>query len=225
MDSDRPTGRHRRGVVVSTFGILTTETFDQALDQLASIDKDLAAVISGYGPPPMWRRDPGFPTLIHIILEQQVSLASAKAAYDKLLATVTILTPVSFLELDDNTLRSIGFSRQKTRYCRILALSLSDGTLTLEDLEDMPVSQVRMKLEALTGIGRWTSDVYLLMALGRPDIWPVGDLALAVALKDIKRLNERPGSEEMKKLAEPWRPWRAVAARILWHQYLSCRAA
>ena len=204
---------------------LTQSVFDEALLELAECDPDLGAIIAAHGPPPMWSRKPGFPTLIHIILEQQVSLASAQAAYGKLLQQVSDLTPASFLVLDDVTLRSIGFSRQKTRYCRILASAVKDGALPLQDLEDMPEHKVRGELEALTGIGRWTADVYLLMALGRPDIWPVGDLALAIAVQDVKCLAARPKSDQMEELAEPWKPWRAVAARILWHHYLSSRAA
>jgi DNA-3-methyladenine glycosylase II len=204
---------------------LTPLVFDEALDQLAGCDPDLDAIITAHGPPPMWSREPGFATLIHIILEQQVSLASAQAAYDKLVLQVSDLTPARFLALDDRTLRMIGFSRQKTRYCRILASAVTDGTLPLRDLEDIPEHQAREKLLALTGIGRWTADVYLLMALGRPDIWPVGDLALAIALQDVKGLKARPKSDQMETLAEPWKPWRAVAARILWHHYLSARAA
>ena len=204
---------------------LTQSIFDQALVELARCDPDLDAIITKHGPPPMWRREPGFATLIHIILEQQVSLASAKAAFDKLLLQLSDLTPDRFLTLDDGTLRSIGFSRQKTRYCRILAAAVVDGSLPLKDLEEMPEHQVRDRLEALTGIGRWTADVYLLMALGRPDIWPAGDLALVIAVQDIKRLATRPKSDQMEDLAEPWKPWRAVAARILWHHYLSSRSA
>ncbi len=173
----------------------------------------------------MWMREPGFPTLVLTILEQQVSLASAKAAYDKLLAEIDRLEPEAFLGLDDELLRRMGFSRQKTRYCRILAAAVRDGELPLESLPVMSEERVRAELERLTGIGRWTSDVYLLMALGRPDIWPVGDLALAIAIKDVKGLSARPRPSEMETLAEGWRPWRAVAARVLWHHYLSEREA
>jgi DNA-3-methyladenine glycosylase II len=204
---------------------LTQSIFDEALLELVDCDPDLGAIIEAHGPPPMWSRKPGFATLIHIILEQQVSLASAQAAYDKLLQQVPDLTPANFLALDDGALRSTGFSRQKTRYCRILASAVGDGTLPLQDLEDMPEHQARKRLQALTGIGRWTADVYLLMALGRPDIWPVGDLALVLAVQNVKGLATRPDSNQMEDLAEPWKPWRAIAARILWHHYLSSRAA
>ena len=200
---------------------LTPRLFDQALDFLAEVDNDLGGVLSRLGPPPMWDREPGFPTLVHIILEQQVSLASAKAAFDKLSDTIAPLDPESFLTLDDATLTSVGFSGQKGRYCRELARTLITNTLDLEALPSLPDEGVRAELEKVTGIGPWTADIYLLMALLRPDVWPPGDLALAVAVQDIKGLDHRPQPEELQKIAERWRPWRSVAARILWHHYLN----
>jgi DNA-3-methyladenine glycosylase II len=170
----------------------------------------------------MWKREPGFPTLVHIILEQQVSLASAKAAFDRLRQAVPVLNPAEFLRLDSGTLRQFGFSRQKTRYCRNLAHAITDGFLHLEGLEGMDDNRARAELLKITGIGRWTADIYLLMALRRPDIWPMNDLALAVAVQRVKRLEARPSSKELEALSQTWKPWRAVAARVLWHHYLSC---
>jgi len=169
----------------------------------------------------MWAREPGFPTLLHIILEQQVSLASAKAAYNRLLAAVSLLTPDRFLELDDAALKAIGFSRQKTAYGRDLALAIIEGRLDLDALEVMDDATARSELIKIKGIGLWTADIYLLMALRRPDIWPRGDLALAVAVQQVKRLPACPTSDELDELGAAWRPWRAVAARLLWHHYLS----
>ena len=200
---------------------LTRRSLDQALDFLAEVDNDLGEVLSRLGPPPLWDREPGFPTLIHIILEQQVSLASAKAAFDKLSDTIEPLEPESFLTLDDATLKSVGFSGQKGRYCRELAHALITNTLDLEALPLLPDEGVRAELEKVTGIGPWTSHIYLLMVLLRPDIWPPGDLALAVAVQDIKGLDRRPQPEELQEIAEGWRPWRSVAARVLWHHYLN----
>jgi DNA-3-methyladenine glycosylase II len=200
---------------------LTHRLFDQALGFLAEVDLDLGEVLSRLGPPPMWDREPGFPTLVHIILEQQVSLASAKAAFDKLSDTIAPLDPESFLTLDDATLTSVGFSGQKGRYCRELARALITNTLDLEPLPSLPDEGVRAELEKVTGIGPWTADIYLLMVLLRPDVWPQGDLALAVAVQDIKGLDHRPQPDELQKIAECWRPWRSVAARILWHHYLN----
>jgi DNA-3-methyladenine glycosylase II len=169
----------------------------------------------------MWARDAGFSTLLHIILEQQVSLASAKAAHSKLLELVSPLTPQAFLRLDDATLKAVGFSRQKTAYGRNLARSIAEGDLDLNALASMDDAAVRSELVKIKGIGRWTTDIYLLMVLRRPDIWPTGDLALATAAQKLKRLKTRPTTADLEAMSARWRPWRAVAARILWHYYLS----
>jgi DNA-3-methyladenine glycosylase II len=172
----------------------------------------------------MWEREAGFSTLLHIILEQQVSLASAKAAHTKLLEAASPLTPQCFVQLDDSMLKSVGFSRQKTGYGRHLAESIIEGKLRLEALHSMDDDDVRSELVKIKGIGQWTADVYLLMVLRRPDIWPTGDLALAVAAQSVKRLKSRPTPQRLEEIGRAWRPWRAVAARILWHHYLSALA-
>jgi DNA-3-methyladenine glycosylase II len=199
----------------------TKADFAQALAELSRLDGDLATVLEQHGPPPMWSRKPGFSTLVHIILEQQVSLASAKAAFDRLVAAVGKLTPESFLELSDTELLRIGFSRQKARYCRGLAAEMVAGRLRLDVLGRKEQERAREDLLSIIGIGPWTADIYLLMALKKPDIWPHGDLALAEAMREIKSLESRPDAEEQLAIAEQWRPWRAVAARIHWHHYLS----
>jgi DNA-3-methyladenine glycosylase II len=201
--------------------LLTGETLACGLRHLADRDPDLAQILEVLGPPPMWAREPGFPTLVHIILEQQVSLASARAAYDRLLVAATPLTPGGFLKLDDARLKAIGFSRQKTAYGRHLARAIVEGQLDLEALEAMDDAAARSALIQIKGIGPWTADIYLLMALRRPDVWPSGDLALVAAVQRIKGLASRPTPEEMDAHGEHWRPWRAVAARLLWHYYLS----
>ena len=200
---------------------LTRKTFRQGLQFLSNHDPDLARVLKDLGSPPMWVRKAGFPTLIHIILEQQVSLASARSAYDRLLAVTSPLTPSRFLQLDDVMLKTIGFSRQKAAYGRHLALSIVEGRLDLVALKAMDDPAARSELIKARGIGTWTADIYLLMALRRPDIWPRGDLALAVAAQKAKRLPSRPTQDELEDLGAAWRPWRAVAARVLWHYYLS----
>lgn len=200
---------------------LDARSYRRGLGELAGRDADLGRVLFELGPPPMWDREPGFPTLVHIILEQQVSLASARACFDKLLAAVDVLTPAGLLALDNGELKGIGFSRQKTEYARVLATALVDGDLDLEALAGLPDDEVRGRLIRLKGIGRWTADIYLLMALGRPDIWPVGDLALVVAAQQVMRLDARPNPEEFQRMGDAWRPWRSVAARLLWHHYLS----
>ena len=200
---------------------LTATTLTVTLAGLTAHDPRLARIVAEFGPPPLWARAPGFPTLLHIILEQQVSLASARAAFDRLLAVASPLTPERFLELDDVTLKVAGFSRQKTRYGRELAKAILSGSLDLERLATLDDDAARAELVKVVGIGRWTADIYLLMALCRPDAWPVGDLALAVAAQRALGLPSVPSDVEMQALGEPWRPWRAVAARVLWHYYLS----
>lgn len=194
-----------------------------AVDALAARDPDLAGIVARYGPPPLWDRAPGFATLIHTILEQQVSLASARSAFDRLLAAADPLSPSRFLELTDADLLAIGFSRQKARYGRALATAIEAGELDLDGLDALDDDDVHRALQAVPGIGPWTSTVYLLMVLLRPDLWPVGDIALAQAVGEVKRLDRRPDAVEMARLGEAWRPWRSVAARLFWHDYLSRR--
>jgi DNA-3-methyladenine glycosylase II len=203
--------------------VLDEMAFQFSLRELAVRDTDLARVIETYGAPPLWIREPGFPSLVYIILEQQVSLASARAAFQRLRAAANPLTPARFLKLSDTQLKQIGFSRQKTLYTRLLAESLVKHHLDLDDLHDLPDDTARKFLVALKGIGAWTADIYLLSALRRPDIWPIGDLALATAVQEVKRLRARPSPERLEKLSQPWRPYRAVAARLFWHAYLSKR--
>jgi DNA-3-methyladenine glycosylase II len=160
---------------------------------------------------------------VHIILEQQVSLASARAAFRKLQSVLRPFTPRSFLTLGDAELKRVGFSRQKAAYCRGLASAIRDGRLDLGGLSRADDESARRALLAVRGIGPWTADIYLLMVLLRPDIWPSGDMALAVAYQERYGVKQRPTSEELGRIAERWRPWRAVAARLLWHDYLAAR--
>ena len=203
--------------------MLDESTFQFGILELTVRDADLARVIQTYGVPPLWVREPGFPSLVYIILEQQVSLASARAAFQRLRAAASPLTPTRFLKLSDTQLKQIGFSRQKTLYTRLLAESLVKRHLDLNDLHDLSDDAARKFLIALKGIGTWTADIYLLSALRRPDIWPIGDLALAVAVQEVKRLRSRPSPERLERLSKLWRPYRAVAARLFWHAYLSKR--
>jgi DNA-3-methyladenine glycosylase II len=202
---------------------LTTASLGSAVEELARGDADLAAIAARNGTPPLWEREPGFVTLLHIILEQQVSLASARSAFDRLRAVADPLTPTRFLELGDAELLTIGFSRQKARYGRALASAIETGALDLDGLDTLDDDAVRRTLEALPGIGPWTSTIYLLMVLGRPDVWPAGDIALAESVGQVKGLGRRPDPDEMMTLGEAWRPWRSVAARLFWHDYLARR--
>lgn len=203
------------------FLMLTASSLKRGLRVITEGDQDLTRVFQKLGTPPMWNREPGFPTLMHIILEQQVSLASARAAYNRLHEAAAPLTPETFLELDAVSLKAIGFSRQKIVYGRNLAKAVISGSLDLAALSVMPDEAVKAELLKVKGIGHWTADIYLLMALRRPDAWPRGDLALAVAVQEVKRLPVRPTPNELEALSRQWQPWRAVAARLLWHHYLN----
>ena len=202
---------------------LTAARLATAVQALATCDADLAAIVARFGLPPLWDRAPGFGTLLHIVLEQQVSLASARAAFDRLVVAAEPLTPARFLCLTDAELLAIGFSRQKARYGRALAAAIEDGTLELDGLAALDDEAVHGALQAIPGIGPWTSTIYLLMVLGRPDVWPVGDIALAASVGVVKGLGHRPDATEMASLGEVWRPWRSVAARLFWHDYLGRR--
>ena len=202
---------------------LSEQSLAVAVDALSASDADLGRVVAAFGCPPLWDRDTGFPTLLHIVLEQQVSLASAAAAFDRLRAAADPLTPRRFLQLTGAELLAIGFSRQKARYGRALAAAIETGDLDLPALHESDDQTVHDALQAVPGIGPWTSTIYLLMVLGRPDVWPVGDIALAAAVGEVKGLDHRPDPTEMAELGESWRPWRSVAARLFWHDYLRRR--
>ena len=202
---------------------LTERRFRRAVRELTARDRHLREIVERHGLPRFWFRESGFPTLLLLILEQQVSLASAKAAFDKVDARLGEVTPAGLLELSDDALRADGFSRQKTRYARELARALLDGTLDLDALEALDDDGVRVALVALPGIGPWTAEVYLLSALRRPDTWPSGDLALQVAVAEALGLHARPSPQELGEIGERWRPNRATAARLLWHRYLTVR--
>lgn len=197
--------------------------FHETVDALCADDAALAAIVERFGRPRLWRREPGFPTLVLLILEQQVSLASAKATYDRLADAVETVGPAEVLALDDDALRRVGFSRQKTRYVRALAAAIVDGHLELDALPSLPDAEVRHDLIALPGIGPWTADVYMLACLGRPDLWPVGDVALQSAAQRALCLERRPTAVELEQIGDRWRPHRSTAAQLLWHLYLGER--
>ncbi len=197
----------------------------EGIRHLIAGEPDFARIIKFFGPPPPWRRHEGFSTLIRIILEQQVSLASARAAFERLAAAAGTVTPERLLRFDDRELKTIGFSRQKTAYGRYLAEAILSGVLDLRQLTELDDDTVRAALTAIKGIGNWTADIYLLMAMQRPDIWPRGDIALAAGYRSLKDLPTRPTSKEMEEISRSWRPYRSLAARLLWHLYLSCPAS
>lgn len=203
------------------FVTLDETTYVQGIEVVCRLDPDLADIQRKYGPPPIWAREPGFATLVKIILEQQVSLSSAQAAFNRLGEMVSPLTPEGLLQLDDATLKAYGFSRQKTGYARGLAQDILSGRLDVNALGNMDDDTVRIALMKIKGIGLWSADIYLLMVLKRADVWPRGDLALATLMMRVKRLQTIPSQEEMNEISRAWQPWRAVAARFLWHDYLS----
>jgi DNA-3-methyladenine glycosylase II len=190
---------------------------------LSERDAALGSIVERYGLPAFWWRPAGFATLLLLILEQQVSLASAKAAFDRVDARAGGITPEALLVLSDAELRADGFSRQKARYARALAAAIQSGELELDDLDGQDDEQARSTLVALLGVGAWTAEVYLLSALRRPDAWPTGDLALQEAARRALALDTRPTPEQLELVGERWRPHRATAARLLWHLYLAER--
>ena len=190
-------------------------------DELAMVDADLAKIIELYGYPPLWSRPNTFETLVHIILEQQVSLASALSALNKLRERVGEITPARILLLTDEEMKACYCSRQKTSYIKYLAEAILSGQLNLEELRQLPDDIVREKLVALKGIGNWTADVYLMFVLQHADIFPVGDLAAVNALKRVKNLPAATSREEIIGIAENWKPHRTIASMLLWHYYLS----
>lgn len=204
------------------------KTFDENnfvrnCNRLGNKDDDLKLIIDMHGYPPVWKRKPNFETLIHIILEQQVSLASAKAALNKLKEKVGNITPQKILLLTDTELKGCYFSRQKIVYAKHLAKSILNKQLNLKQLASAPDESVRTELKKIKGIGDWTTDVYLMMALQRADLFPLGDIALMKSIKEEKKLPLHTTREEVLLIAETWKPYRTIAAYLLWHAYIQKR--
>ena len=199
------------------------DNFRQLCDKLFRKDKDLRKIIKQHGYPPMWVRPATFQTLILFILEQQVSLASAYAAFKKLKEKIGYVTPAKILSLTDEELRSCYFSRQKIVYARELARAIQSKQLRLKKFSDAHEDEVRIELKKIKGIGDWTVDVYLMHALQRSDLFPLGDIALVNSLKEVKQLNGNTTREDMLAIAESWRPYRTIASMILWHAYIQKR--
>jgi DNA-3-methyladenine glycosylase II len=188
------------------------------------MDPVLAGLAERNGVPPLWSREPGFATLLRLVLEQQVSLASANAAFRRLEDSMGVVEPVAFLEFDDAQLRAVGFSRQKTEYVRAIAAGLIEGTIDIDLPVDLCDDDAIERLTAVRGVGPWTAACYLLFALRRPDVWPPGDRALEVSVGRVYGLPQPASGHEAGERALRWRPFRAVAARMLWHEYLGGRA-
>jgi DNA-3-methyladenine glycosylase II len=195
------------------------DNFHTLCDQVAAKDPDLKGILKEFGYPPLWVRPNTFETLVLTILEQQVSLASAYAAYKKLKEKTGSITPSNLLQLTDEELRHCYLSRQKIVYTRELAQAIRSKRISLKRMDDQPGEDVRAELKALKGIGDWTVDIYLIHALRRTDIFPIGDLALVNAVKMIKGSNTL-SKEEIVQMAEQWKPHRSIATMLLWHYYI-----
>ena len=200
---------------------LTRARLLEGVEALAAADPQLGGVVSRFGPPPLLTRKPGYAALVQIVLEQQVSLASGRSTFARLREACGEVTAERVAGLPAPALRAAGVSRQKASYCLGIARHIVDGSLDLKALGRADDGAVRERLMRIRGIGPWTANIYLMTALGRPDVWPDGDLALAVAAQQVKNLRERPDTRRLRGMAERWAPWRTVAARILWHHYLS----
>jgi len=214
-------------VPISTLQPMVTRldeaTFHEAVTLLASEDPAFAAVIESHGVPRFWSRPAGFATLVWLIMEQQVSLESGAAMYRRLHGLLGAITPEAVAGSTESALRDIGVTRQKTVYLLDLGRSVASGVLDLDALATMPLTEARDLLLGVKGIGPWTADVYLLSALCFPDVFPLGDRALQVGAGEVLSMTSAPDGEELELLSLPWRPIRAVAARIIWHAYLGHR--
>ena len=199
------------------------DNFVEAAALLGEEDACLGLILEESGLPPFWQRKPGFPTLVLLILEQQVSLESGAAMFGRLIGLLGTVTPETVLESGDAGLRSVGVTRQKSGYLLELADAVVSGELDLPALREVGEVEARSRLIAIKGIGLWTADAYLLSALRLPDLFPVGDRALQVGVSEALGLGSVPGPAELEILSAPWRPVRAVAARLIWHRYLVSR--
>ena len=208
-------------VTLSKASRLTKETLAAAAENLAARDRHLASIYRIHGAPPMWARRPGFPTLLRIVLEQQVSLVSARAMFARLKSNIDPFTPEAFIGSGDAFLRSLGVTRQKAHYCVQVAHAFRNGQL--DKIVRMNDEDAHAELLSIKGVGPWTANIYLLMALRRPDIWPDGDVALATAVGKLRKVDPRPSFAKLAEIAEAWRPFRSVAARMLWQYYLAER--
>jgi DNA-3-methyladenine glycosylase II len=201
--------------------IFTSITYHQLCDQLALMDPDLKMITDHCGYPVMWSRPNTFESLVHIILEQQVSLASALSALNKLKEKVQKITPETILALSDAELKACYFSRQKMVYVRHLAEAVYSGQIDLLRFESLEDDEIRRELVQLKGVGDWTVDIYLMMILHRNDVFPAGDLAAVNAVKRIKQSEPITGRADIIRISDQWKPYRTVACMILWHYYLS----
>ena len=207
---------------VKTIPTLTPARLRFASRWLAEQDTELKRVLDEFGYPGLWSRNPGFSTTIHIILEQQVSLASANATFHRLESKLEgSVTAAGLSKLTEEELKSLGFTRQKILYSRLLAEQVVSGNFSFEPLANLPDEAVREALTKHKGIGNWTADIYLSECLLRCDILPKGDIGVQEAFRVLKGLSNRPTHEELERMTDHWRPWRSVGTRMLWLFYLN----
>lgn len=203
--------------------IQSEKQFRELCLRVTEKDKSFQQVLDQFGFPPLWYRPPNFDTLVLTILEQQVSLAAARAAYNKLTAKIKTITPENLLKLSDEELRACYFSRQKMEYVRILAREITSGKLDLEKLSRQPEEKIRTRLIQLKGIGNWTIDMYVLMSLHFADIFPPGDLATIKSVFELDLVPEKTSVKEITRFMKKFEPYRSVATYLLWHNYLEKR--
>lgn len=211
---------HNGNMVALALAPLAGERLRKAVDALAALDPDVAQALRRIGYPDPRNRDPGFATLVRIVLAQQVSTASAAALWRKLEGlTGGEVTPERFLALEDADLRAAGFSARKAEYARGLANAVLVGDLDVPALVELDEEDAIARITRLRGFGRWSAEIYLLFALGRADVFPADDLAVQIAFQRLKRLETRPPAKELRLLARPWSPFRGAGAVFLWHYY------
>lgn len=198
-------------------------TLEQACDELATRENHFAELLERFGYPPLWARAGGFATMVMIILEQQVSLASARAVYDRLLKHAGRISAERIARMTAAELAACGLTRQKSAYCKALAQRVVTKEISFARIGRSDEPSARQQLLDIKGVGAWSADVYLLFASGRADIWPIGDVALIRSVFEVFNLDSLPDDSECLERAENWRPWRSAAARMLWHAYLSRR--
>ncbi len=197
----------------------THTALSTALNEVAALDPRLGDLWQRVGTPGLRRSRHGFAGLFRIVVGQHLSFHAAAAIWRRVEEACAPLSPETFLRLDEPELRALGLSRQKIRFGRAVAHAAKSGRLEPRRLARLDDETAIGTLIELDGIGRWTAECYLLFALGRPDVWPADDLALAVSCQRLFDLDARPTGKEMRVLAESWRPWRSAAARLLWHGY------
>ena len=203
--------------------IRTMRDVEEGIRALSAIEPRFAECVAVTGLPPLRRAEGGFTGLLRIMVEQQLSTASAAAIWRRMQESLAPLTPESLGRRGDEALRAAGLSRPKIATLRALCAAAADGTLDFDLLDRAGDEEVMERLTTIRGIGPWTAEIYMLSCLGRRDVWPAGDLALQVAVERTFELEARPDAKRMREIGEPWRPWRAVAARVLWSYYRALR--